>query len=100
VQQDLDLVELTPTESDEQKLSTNVTLASFADSPEEAGPALSTVIKAALLYVPEAVRSESPLFVKATAGMRLLEPERCGSARGAAAASESTGQLSIQVRQR
>lgn len=79
VQQDLDLVELTPTESDEQKLSTNVTLASFADSPEEAGPALSTIIKAALLYVPEAVRSESPLFVKATAGMRLLEPERAAA---------------------
>jgi len=69
----VDLAELMPMDGDEGLFEVNPGLDAYADDPEAALPPLLAILKAAQRYVPKAVWDESVLFLKATAGMRLLE---------------------------
>jgi Golgi nucleoside diphosphatase len=48
-------------------------LSSFANSPMEAGPSLSKLIDFIKTQVPENLWKDTPIWLKATAGLRLLE---------------------------
>ncbi|KAF8447382.1 nucleoside phosphatase family-domain-containing protein [Boletus edulis BED1] len=49
-------------------------LSSFGDNPEGVAGYLEPLIRHARTYIPPSLESDTPLFLLATAGMRLLEP--------------------------
>ena len=49
-------------------------LSSFGDNPEGVAGYLGPLIRHARAHIPPSLQSETPLFLLATAGMRLLEP--------------------------
>jgi len=51
-------------------------LSSFADSPDAGADTIRTLIEAALEKVPEPSRKETPVSLKATAGLRLLPEQK------------------------
>eukprot|EP00930_Biecheleria_cincta_P052028 TRINITY_DN3724_c0_g1_i1.p1 TRINITY_DN3724_c0_g1~~TRINITY_DN3724_c0_g1_i1.p1 ORF type:complete len:451 (+),score=80.53 TRINITY_DN3724_c0_g1_i1:77-1429(+) len=67
------LEQVVPTEEDEASFETEPGLSAYVDNPSSAGSSLSGIIGAAKAYIPQSMQSSTPIFVKATAGMRLLE---------------------------
>ncbi|KAH0547549.1 Guanosine-diphosphatase [Glutinoglossum americanum] len=53
-------------------------LSSYGDNPEEAAESLDPLLEVAMNSVPENLKSCTPIVVKATAGLRLLGPEKSG----------------------
>lgn len=72
----VDLVEVVPLDGEEDLFQVHPGLSAYADDPEAALPPLAGILKEAQRYVPKAVWDESLLFLKATAGMRLLERQK------------------------
>ncbi|CAK0911210.1 unnamed protein product [Prorocentrum cordatum] len=70
--------EIKPHEEDEDSFETEPGLSSYAGNPDDAGPSLTALLQAAAKYVPESYRSTTPLWIKATAGMRLVPEEQLG----------------------
>ncbi|KAI9510277.1 nucleoside phosphatase family-domain-containing protein [Russula earlei] len=50
-------------------------LSSFAENPDDIPPYLAPLLKHAQAHIPPSLHSETPLFLLATAGMRLLSSE-------------------------
>jgi len=72
----VDLSEISPLEGEEDDFEVKPGLDSYGDEPSAALPALAAMLKASQRYIPKAVWSESLLFLKATAGMRLMERKK------------------------
>jgi golgi apyrase len=53
-------------------------ISSFGDNPEGVAEYLAPLLQHARDYIPPSMEEETPLFLFATAGMRLLEPEQQG----------------------
>jgi len=70
------VAEICPREEDEDSFESEPGLSSYVDTPDDAGPSLDGLIKAATKYVPESHQSQTPLWIKATAGMRLVPREK------------------------
>mmetsp|Transcript_19612 Transcript_19612/g.60668 ORF Transcript_19612/g.60668 Transcript_19612/m.60668 type:complete len:522 (-) Transcript_19612:709-2274(-) len=51
-------------------------LSSYADSPEKAGASVEPLLDFIASQIPEAQRNDSPIFLKATAGLRLVEASK------------------------
>jgi Golgi apyrase len=51
-------------------------ISSFADHPDDIPAYLAPLLKHAQTHIPPSLHHETPLFLLATAGMRLLSPER------------------------
>ena len=66
------LSEISPSSADAKLFEVKPSLSSYADMPSRAGPSLAGPIEAAKRYIPEDAHASALLFVKATAGMRLL----------------------------
>lgn len=66
--------QIVPTDADEDSFETEPGLSDYASNPSGAGPSLSGILNAATSYIPSSAQASTPVFVKATAGMRLLEP--------------------------
>jgi len=64
---------VTPSDEDEDDFEVEPGLSSYADTPSDAGLSLKGPVQAAKKYIPEDKQGSTPFFVKATAGMRLLE---------------------------
>lgn len=71
-----DLAELMPRAEDSDRFTSALMLASFAENPAAAGPAMMKIVDPAIPYIPDLARNGTSLFVKATAGMRLLETSK------------------------
>ena len=50
-------------------------LSSYADEPDKAGASLQPLLEKAMETIPEGQRAETPVEVRATAGLRLLKPQ-------------------------
>ena len=50
-------------------------LSSYADEPDKAGASLQPLLEKAMETIPERQRAETPVEVRATAGLRLLKPQ-------------------------
>lgn len=50
-------------------------LSSYADEPDKAGTSLQPLLEKAMETIPEGQRAETPVEVRATAGLRLLKPQ-------------------------
>jgi len=70
------LAEIFPKEEDEGKFETEPGLSSYASAPADAGPSLKPLIDAAAKYIPASYLQETPMWVKATAGMRLVPKDQ------------------------
>lgn len=68
------LTPLTPRPEDVEDFETDPGLSDYADNPSEAGPSLRVLLQAAKRYIPEEAQASSHLWVKATAGMRIVDP--------------------------
>mmetsp|Transcript_87613 Transcript_87613/g.230866 ORF Transcript_87613/g.230866 Transcript_87613/m.230866 type:complete len:465 (-) Transcript_87613:70-1464(-) len=66
------LSEISPSSADAPLFEVKPGLSSYADTPSQAGPSLAGPIEAAKTYIPKDAQASALLFVKATAGMRLL----------------------------
>lgn len=66
------LVEIAPSEDDEDHFRVEPGLSSYVESPELAGPSLQSMLVAAERYVPEEARADTLAFLMATAGVRLM----------------------------
>lgn len=53
-------------------------LSAYKDDPEAAAKSLDPLLDAALKVIPDTLKGCSPIAVKATAGLRLIGPERSG----------------------
>lgn len=72
-----------PSKEDEDSFETEPGVSSYTDKPDDVGPSLDGLIKAAIKYVPESHRPQTPLWIKATAGMRLIPREKISALFGA-----------------
>ncbi|KAI0373058.1 hypothetical protein BV20DRAFT_963556 [Pilatotrama ljubarskyi] len=61
---------------EEWSLKVEPGLSSFADDVESIGPYLRPLLEHARTHIPPSVQPDTPLFLLATAGMRLLSPEK------------------------
>jgi hypothetical protein len=68
----VDLTEIVPLDEDEHLFEVYPGLSAHSDEPSEALPALSSLIKAAQMYIPRSAWEDTLFYLKATAGMRLL----------------------------
>jgi apyrase len=72
----VDLAEILPLDDDEGGFEVHPGLSDYAENPSDALAGISSLIQAAAKYIPKSVWKESRLFLKATAGMRLLPTKK------------------------
>nr|KAF6484220.1 ectonucleoside triphosphate diphosphohydrolase 8 [Rousettus aegyptiacus] len=74
-------------------------ISSYASDPEQAGQSLRGCLEEALALVPEAQHQETPMFLGATAGMRLLSQKNSSQAEDIfAAVTRVLGQAPVDFR--
>lgn len=67
--------EISVKEEDEDGFETEPGISSYSGAPAKAGPSLKGLLDAAAKYIPADYQAKTPIWVKATAGMRLVPRE-------------------------